>query len=58
MDNPDGSNYTEVWGAGMCYTVYALSSGDRGVIERNRQMAIDICSKIKTVRGAANLLLD
>ena len=58
MDNREGTSYIETWGAGMAYTVATLSGGNRGIIERNRQMAIDICSKIKTVRGAANLLLD
>ena len=58
MDNPSDTTYSEVWGAGMCYIVYALAGGDRGVIERNRQMAIDICLKIKSLRGVANLLLD
>lgn len=58
MENLGGTTYMECWGSGMCYTVYALAGGDRGVIDRNRRMAIDICSKIKTVRGAANLLLD
>ena len=42
----------------MLYTINALACGDRGVIERNRKMATDIVSKLKVVRGAANLLID
>lgn len=58
MVSNDDATYVETWGASMLYTINALACGDRGVIERNRKMATDIVSKLKVVRGAANLLID
>lgn len=57
MENHDGVTYMETWGAAMVYTLRALSCGNRGVIDRNRKAAVEIVSKLKTVRGAANMLI-